>query len=65
MALIFEMINNLMQFGAVPKILKTKARNSVNVPVAACCTLDAVTWFMYALCKRDPVYAILNGAGIF
>ena len=64
-ALIFEMINNLMQLGAVPKILKTKARNSVNVPVAACCFVDATIWFVYAICRRDPVFLVLNGAGIF
>lgn len=58
------MVSNLMQIGAVPKILKTKAKNSVNVPVAACCTLDALTWFAYAIFKRDPVYTVLNAAGI-
>lgn len=63
-ALVFEMVNNVMQIGAVPKILKTKHRDSVNVPVAVCCFIDASIWFIYACCKGDPVFLLLNGAGL-
>ncbi len=64
MALAFEMVNNLMQIEAVPKILKTKSKSAVNVPIAASCALDALIWFLYALCVGDPIYTVLNGAGI-
>ena len=64
MALAFEMLNNLMQLGAVPKILKTKARNSVNVPLAFCCAIDALIWLVYSICKGDPVFFLLNGAAV-
>lgn len=64
MALVFEMINNLMQLGTVPRILKSKAKSSVNVPVTICCTIDAFVWFLYALVKQDVIYMVLNAAGV-
>lgn len=64
-AMIFEMVNNWMQLGAVPGILKTKAPASINVPIAICCMLDACTWFVYSVVVRDPLFLVLNGAGIF
>ena len=63
-AMIFEMVNNWMQLGAVPAILKTKAPASINVPIALCCMLDACTWFVYSVVVRDPLFLVLNGAGI-
>lgn len=63
-AMSFEMASNLLQLGAVPQILKTKALASINVPIATCCMLDATTWFLYSIVEGDPLFFALNGAGI-
>lgn len=63
-ALLFEMINNLIQFGQIPNILRDKSIEQINLPVAVCCTIDAAVWLIYSLVNNDLPFTILNASGI-
>lgn len=63
-ALLFEMVNNLIQFGQIPNILRDKSIDQINLPVAVCCTIDAAVWLIYSVVNNDLPFTILNGSGI-